>query len=103
MTLYTMNTFAPSVQKLITVINSNNLTSEDLQKIYQVIGDSILGEVLTKYLATLGEWEQSSFVEWVERNSRNDMFMSELLTRYPDFGKILTEEILKLQNLNQPT
>ena len=84
------------MQELEKALAIDGLSHEEKNTLYAQVGNEVLENTLLRYLASLTEWEQSSFEQWITAHATEVDCMSELLLLYPDFGKIFSEEILLL-------
>ncbi len=84
------------IQELEKVLVIDGLSSDEKDTLYAHVGHEVLENTLLRYLASLTEWEQSSFEQWIAAHATEANLMSELLVLYPDFGKIFSEEIIML-------
>lgn len=88
------------MQEIEQVFAIDNLSPHEKNTLYIKVGNEVLENTLLRYLASLTEWEQSSFEKWITAHAAHADMMSKLLLLYPDFGKIFSEEILIL---SEPT
>ena len=84
------------MQGIENVLAIEDLSPHEKDVLYTKVGNEVLENALLRYLANLTEWEQSSFEQWLTTHATHPDMMSELLLLYPEFGKILSEEILLL-------
>ncbi len=85
------------MQQITQALHIDELHPVEQEALYQKVGNEVLENTLLRYLATLTEWEQCSFEQWLTAHATHADMMSELLLLYPDFGKIFSEEILLLR------
>jgi len=86
-----------------TTLGLNTLEGGESDSIINKLGHDILEIAVGKFLEQHGEWEQTSFENWIETNKKNPNMLEELIVLYPEFGKILTEEILMLKEQMEKT
>ena len=76
------------------------LSDSDKEALFNQFGQTIIENTLLQFLASQSEWEQNSFESWMLAHAGDSDMFSQLLLLYPDFGKILTAEILLLKQTN---
>jgi hypothetical protein len=92
--------FTPQqIQSAQTSLGMNQAASAEVEAILQRFGYDIVVATMTEFMTSLGEWEQASFEGWLEAHQGEPNMLEQLMILYPQFGKILTEEILKLKNV----
>lgn len=79
----------------------DQLNTADAEAVLNRFGYDIVVATMTEFMLSLGEWEQNSFESWIEAHQHESNMLEQLMLLYPQFGKILTEEILKLKNLTE--
>jgi hypothetical protein len=82
-----------------TQLGLDRLSPNDAEAIINRLGYDVVTQALVHFMSMLGEWEQASFEAWIEAHQDESDMLEQLLLLYPQFGKILTEEILKLKNV----
>lgn len=88
------------IQDAHTTLGLDQPQSEEVQAILNRFGYDVVVNAMTEFMSGLGEWEQTSFESWLDTHQHEPDMLSQLMLLYPQFGKILVEEILKLKNLN---
>ena len=91
--MHITSTMMKEIEQILAI---DNLSPHEKETLYTKVGNNVLENTLLRYLASLTEWEQSSFEQWITAHAAHADMMSELLLLYPDFGKIFSEEILLL-------
>ena len=91
------------IQAAQTKLGLDQMNHHDAEAILNRFGYDIVVETMTQFMTALGDWEQASFEGWIEKHQNEPDMLEQLVLLYPQFGKILTEEILKLKNINQVT
>ncbi|MBY0538043.1 hypothetical protein K2P47_01440 [Patescibacteria group bacterium] len=89
------------IQAAQTKLGLDTLSPSDAEAILNRFGYDIVVATMTEFMTSLGEWEQNSFESWIEAHQAEPDMLEQLMLLYPQFGKILTEEILKLKNAHE--
>lgn len=91
------------IQDANITLGLNQSQSDEIQAILNRFGYDVVVQTMTEFMTGLGEWEQVSFESWLEAHQHEPDMLPQLMLLYPQFGKILVEEILKLKKLNLDT
>lgn len=89
------------LQAAQTKLGFDSMDPKDAEAILNRFGYDIVVATMTEFMTSLGEWEQNSFEAWIDAHQHEPDMLEQLMLLYPQFGKILTEEILKLKNLTE--
>lgn len=91
------------IQAAQATLGLDTLDPKDVEAILERFGYDIVVPTMTEFMTSLGEWEQNSFEAWIEAHQDESNMLEQLMLLYPQFGKILIEEILKLKNISEAT
>jgi len=86
------------IQNAQTSLGMNQPELPEMEAILERFGYDIVVARWQNSWPHCGEWEQASFEGWLEKHQGEPNMLEQLMVLYPQFGKILTEEILKLKN-----
>lgn len=89
-----MNITLAMFEQSKTLLGIDQLSESDQEALFNAFGQTIFQNTLLQFLHTQSEWEQTSFEAWIEAHVAESDMLAQLLLLYPDFGKILTQEIL---------
>lgn len=89
------------IQAAQVTLGLDTLDPKVVEVILERFGYDIVVSTMTEFMTSLGEWEQNSFESWIEAHQNEPDMFEQLMLLYPQFGKILTEEILKLKNISE--
>jgi hypothetical protein len=89
------------IQAAQATLGLDTLDQKDSEAILQRFGYDIVVAIMTEFMISLGEWEQNSFESWIEAHQDESDMLEQLMLLYPQFGKILIDEILKLKNISE--
>lgn len=84
-------------ENMLKVLGLDTLPKEEQEQVFLELGAPLIESALLQFLTSQGEWEQQSFEAWIDDHKGDDDMLEQLVTGYPAFGKILTEEILLLK------
>lgn len=91
------------IQAAQTKLGFDAMDPKDVEAVLNRFGYDIVVATMTEFMTSLGEWEQVSFESWIEAHHHEPDMLEQLMLLYPQFGKILTEEILNLKNISEVT
>ncbi|MES2749313.1 MAG: hypothetical protein V4606_02890 [Patescibacteria group bacterium] len=89
------------MQEISQVLQIDTLSEAEQNALNERVGNEVLENTLLLYLNGLNEWEQSSFQQWITAHAGDADMMADLLLLYPDFGKILSQQIILLAQKSQ--
>jgi hypothetical protein len=61
------------------------------------VGNLAIKSALMKFIAAIDEDEAASFASYIEGHAEAETFLEDLCNEYPEFEKVLEEEMLVLQ------
>lgn len=76
-----------------TQTNSAGLDTSIDQETSEEVGALVFESALMQYLALADENETAKFESYIEAHAADDDFLENLCTVYPDFGKIILDEM----------
>ncbi len=88
------------IQSAQATLGLDTLDPKEVEAILNRFGYDIVVATMTEFITSLGEWEQTSFESWIEAHQDEPDMLEQLMLLYPQFGKILVDEILKLKNIS---
>jgi hypothetical protein len=75
----------------------NNQSQVEEQEFINEVGTLVFQSAIMVFLATEGESKAEEFEDFVNKNVESNHFMEDLCEHYPEFEKILQEEMLAFQ------
>ena len=90
-----------NIQNAYTTLGLDGLETSEVEALTNTIGYDVVANAMSEFIATLGEWELTSFESWIEAHQHEPDMFEQLMLLYPHFGQMVTEGILKLKNSSQ--
>ena len=76
--------------------NNDSPTTEE-ESYYEELATIVFQSALMRYLASEDEFKAEAFNVFIETHPNPDSFLEDLCNKYPEFEKLLREEMLLLQ------